>query len=112
MAQTLKSLFAKQCFCMKQLRKDCIFVNDFIVYVLNFFQTKYNICLAQTLKSLFTHDTIMASNDVPIKHVSDDLAKDFCDNDEFWKGVTKLNQCNNIQANSFAQNKHLIFPVV
>ena len=32
---------------------------------------------------------------------ADALAKDFCDydNDEFWKGVKKLNQCNNIQAN-------------
>ena len=31
----------------------------------------------------------------------DALAKDFCDydNDEFWKGFKKLNQCNNIQAN-------------
>ena len=32
---------------------------------------------------------------------ADDLAKDLCDNDYdgFWKGVMKLNQCNNIQAN-------------
>ena len=40
------------------------------------------------------------------KHIEDTaradaLAKDFCDydNDEFWKGVKKLNQSNNIQAN-------------
>ena len=40
------------------------------------------------------------------KHIEDTagadaLAKDFCDydNDEFWKGVKKLNQCNNIRAN-------------
>ena len=33
---------------------------------------------------------------------ADALAKDLCDNDYyyFWKGVKKLNQCNNIQANS------------
>ena len=32
---------------------------------------------------------------------ADALAKDLCDNDhdDFWKGVRKLNQCNNIQAN-------------
>ena len=32
---------------------------------------------------------------------ADALAKDFCDydNDEFWKGVKKLNQSNTIQAN-------------
>ena len=41
-----------------------------------------------------------------MKHIEDTaradaLAKDFCDydNDEFWKGVKKLNQSNNIQAN-------------
>ena len=35
------------------------------------------------------------------KAKADALAKGFCDydNDEFWKGVKKLNQCNNIQAN-------------
>ena len=40
------------------------------------------------------------------KHIEDTakadaLAKDLCDNDydDFWKGVKKLNQCNNIQAN-------------
>ena len=33
--------------------------------------------------------------------MSNALAKDLCDNDydDFWKGVKKLNQCNNIQAN-------------
>ena len=40
------------------------------------------------------------------KHIEDTaradaLAINFCDyeNNEFWKGVKKLNQCNNIQAN-------------
>ena len=40
------------------------------------------------------------------KHIEDTaradaLAKDLCDNDhdDFWKGVNKLNQCNNIQVN-------------
>ena len=45
------------------------------------------------------------------KHIEDTaradaLVKDLCDNDhdDFWKGVRKLNHCNNIQANSIEAN--------
>ena len=42
------------------------------------------------------------------------IAKDLCDNDDdFWKGVRKLNQCNNIQANCIedksSENKIAIY---
>ena len=46
------------------------------------------------------------------KHIEDTaradaLAKDLCNNDydDVWKGVKKLNQCNNIQANCIELGK-------